>query len=160
MTAVPALTDDMKQIIAATQLCFAATVNRDGTPNLSPKSSLQVYDDDHLVFADIASPTTVENLRANPAIEINCVDIFRRRGYRFRGTAEILTRGAPDYESLAEWVWTTHGAQFPVNHVVKIRIDRALPVLSPAYTHVEGITEDALRAAYLEKYGVRDAATS
>ena len=149
------LNDDMKEIIEAAQLCFAATVCPDGTPNLSPKSSLQVYDDDHLVFANMASPTTVANLERNPAIEINCVDIFRRRGYRFKGTAEILTAGHADYDSMASWVWETHGAQFPVHHVVKIRVERAQPVLSPAYAFIEDITEDALRAAYYEKYGVR-----
>ena len=151
------LTDDMKEIIDAAQLCFAATVCPDGTPNLSPKSSLRVYDDDFLIFANMASPTTVKNLESNPAIEINCVDIFRRRGYRFKGTAEILTAGDTDYESMAAWVWETHGAQFPVHHVVKIRVERALPVLSPAYTFIEGITEDALRQAYLGKYGVQAA---
>ena len=152
------LTDDMKEIIVGTQLSFVATVGADGTPNVSPKSSLRVYDDDHLIFADIASPNTVKNLKANPAIEINCVDIFRRRGYRFKGTVEILTTGNPDYDDMAAWVWDTHGDQFPVDHVIKIKVDRAAPVLSPAYTHIDGITEEALREAYLAKYGVRDAA--
>ena len=65
------ITDDMRRIVQATRLCFVATVDEDGTPNLSPKSSLMVYDDDHLLFANIASPNTVRNLRRNPAIEIN-----------------------------------------------------------------------------------------
>ena len=77
------ITDDMRQIIAATRLAFIATVNADGTPNLSPKSSLDVLDGNHLGFANIASPNTVQNLRTNPAIEINAIDIFARRGYRF-----------------------------------------------------------------------------
>ena len=76
----------MRKVIAATRLAFIATVNADGTPNLSPKSSLDVLDGDHIGFANIASPNTVRNLRANPAIEINAVDIFMRRGYRFAGT--------------------------------------------------------------------------
>src|SRR5262249_42564599 len=50
---------DMRAIIERTILCFAATTNADGSPNVSPKSSLRVYDDGHLLFANIASPGTV-----------------------------------------------------------------------------------------------------
>ena len=48
------LTDDMKNAIPAIRLCFVATVSPDGKPNLSAKGSLCVWDDDHLLFADIA----------------------------------------------------------------------------------------------------------
>ena len=89
---------DMKAIVADTILCFAATVNPDGSPNLSPKSSLRVHGDRHLLFANIASPGTVRNLRRDPRIEINCVDIFARRGSRFKGRATIHSAGDPLYE--------------------------------------------------------------
>ena len=55
------LTDDMQQVVREQRLGFAATVCPDGTPNLSPKGTTKVYDDNHLIFADIHSPTTVEN---------------------------------------------------------------------------------------------------
>jgi predicted pyridoxine 5'-phosphate oxidase superfamily flavin-nucleotide-binding protein len=149
------ITDDMRAIVGATRLCFAATVDADGTPNLSPKSSLMVYDDDHLVFANIASPNTVRNLGRNPAIEINAIDIFLRRGYRFKGTAELMPPGTPEYDFVAEPFWADNGKQFPVHEVVKVTVTRAAPVLSPAYTYIDGLTEDDLRQAYLAKYGVR-----
>ena len=152
------LTDDMKAIIAQAKLCFAATVNADGTPNLSPKATLMVYDDDHLAFAHIASPNTVANLRRNPVVEINVVDIFRRRGYRFKGAAEMLSAGAPEYGFVAQKVWDKHGKALPVHEVVKIKVERALPLLSPAYTFA-GAEEDSLRAAWLGEYGVQDAET-
>src|SRR5258708_31757493 len=89
------LTADMKAIVDSSKLGFAATVCADVSPNLSPKGSIRVYDEDHLVFADIASPATVENLRGDPRIEINCVDCWRRRGYRFKGTAQVIEPGQP-----------------------------------------------------------------
>lgn len=149
------ITDDMRRVIEGALLSFAATVNEDGTPNLSPKSSLVVYGDDHLAFANIASPGTIANLRRNPAIEINVVDVFRRRGYRFKGTAELMAPGSEAYEAVAEPFWAENGDQFPVTDVVKIHVERAQPILSPAYTFVDGISEDALRQAYHRKYGVR-----
>lgn len=150
---MPKITDDMKDIIGRAILSFVATVNDDGTPNLSPKASLKAHDD-KLFFANMDSPNTVRNLRANPAIEINVVDVFSRRGYRFRGTAEILPPGTDDYRTIAEWVWEINGREYPVHHVVRIEVDEARPVLSPAYTF--GKAEEAeLRTAYMPKYGVQ-----
>ena len=86
------ITAAMKAVIRRAILSYVATVNEDGTPNLSPKASLTVVNG-ALYFADIASPRTISNLRRNPAIEINVVDIFERRGYRFTGRASILPAG-------------------------------------------------------------------
>jgi predicted pyridoxine 5'-phosphate oxidase superfamily flavin-nucleotide-binding protein len=74
------LTHDMKRIVDEQRLGFVATVCPDGTPNLSPKGTTAVWDDDRLVFANIRSPGTLANLRRNPAVEVNVVDPFVRRG--------------------------------------------------------------------------------
>src|SRR5437764_2190342 len=87
------LTEDMKRLVREQRLGFIATVCADGTPNLSPKGTTKVWDDDHLVFADICSPGTIENLRINASIEINVVDPMVRKGYRFKGTAGVLASG-------------------------------------------------------------------
>ena len=149
------ITDDMRRVIESTRLAFVATVNEDGTPNLSPKSSLAVVDENRIAFADIASPNTVRNLKANPAIEINAIDIFMRRGYRFRGTATLEPPGSAVFDRIAEPFWAENGRSFPIHGVVNIAVEKALPVLSPAYTFIEGVTEDALREAYYAKYGVQ-----
>ncbi|MCG8588661.1 MAG: DNA-processing protein DprA, partial [Proteobacteria bacterium] len=113
--------------------CFVATVNDDGSPNLSPKSSLRVHDDRHLLFANIASPGTVANLRRDPRIEINCVDVFARRGYRFTGRATLHTEGDRLFSDLAADVKAEHGDPIPVYDAVLVEVQRALPLLSPAY---------------------------
>ena len=46
------LTDDMKRVVREQRLGYIATVCPDGTPNLSPKATMKVWDDDHLVFDD------------------------------------------------------------------------------------------------------------
>lgn len=50
---------EMRRVVKEQRLCFAATIYEDGTVNLSPKGTLTVLDDDHLMFADLASPQTV-----------------------------------------------------------------------------------------------------
>src|SRR3954469_10997586 len=94
------LTADMQRVVNEQRLGFIATVCTDGTPNLSPKGTTAVWDDEHLVFADICSPGTIANLRHNPAVEINVVDNLSRKGYRFKGTATIL-QGAQFEQALA-----------------------------------------------------------
>src|SRR3954452_15183187 len=88
------LTEDMQRVVKRIRLGFVATVCADGTPNLSPKGTTTVWDDDHLVFADIYSPGTIENLSINPSVEINVVDIFCRKGYRFKGAGKVFSEGA------------------------------------------------------------------
>lgn len=145
---------EMRRMVEAVRLSYVATVTPDGKPNLSPKASLQVWDDDHLLFADIASPVTVRNLKANPYVEVNVVDPFLRRGYRFKGRAEVLESG-PEFSSVAEELWSREGRQYPVNAVVKILVEEAFPVLSPAYLFNDNVLEEQVRAVWLKRYGVQ-----
>ena len=146
---------DMKSIVDETILCYVATANEDGSPNLSPKSSLRVHDDTHLIFANMASPQTVRNLRRDPRVELNCVDIFGRRGYRFVGRATVHSGDDPLYTDLKKDIALEHGNAIPVFDAVFIEVLEVKPIISPAYTFIEGVTEDGLRKAYLGKYGVQ-----
>jgi|SRR5688572_5914135 hypothetical protein len=74
----------MRRVVREQSLGFVATVCPDGTPNLSPKGATVVWGDEHLAFLHIHSPTTVANLQASPAIEVNVVDRIVRTGVRFR----------------------------------------------------------------------------
>jgi predicted pyridoxine 5'-phosphate oxidase superfamily flavin-nucleotide-binding protein len=142
------LTEEMRRLVEEQRLGYVATVCPDGTPNLSPKGTVAVWDDDHLVFADITSPRTVANLRANPAVEVNVVDPFARRGYRFKGTATVLADGPAFEEAVA--FYRARGSRLPIRSVVRVAVARALPVVSPAY--VDWTTEAAVRARWEAHY--------
>jgi hypothetical protein len=149
------ITTDMVEIINQAILSFVATVNEDGTPNLSPKASLTIRNG-VLYFADIASPRTILNLKRNPAIEINVVDIFQRRGYRFGGRASILSPGDDGYSMIADWVRATNGPEYPVDLVVKIDTTSIAPLLSPAHVFADPPrSQDEIRSTYYKKYGLR-----
>src|SRR4051795_9658225 len=91
------LTDDMKRLIREQRLGFYATVCEDGSPNLSPKGSTYVWDDDHLFFAEVRSPQTVANIRRGSLVEVTLVDPLSRRGYRFKGSAVVHEAGSDGY---------------------------------------------------------------
>jgi len=135
------LTPDMKRVVEEQRLGFVATVCPDGTPNLSPKGTTAVWDDDHLIFANIRSPGTLANLRQNANVEVNVVDPFVRKGYRFKGVASILESG-PLYDKLLAF-YRERGSQSAIREIVMIRVQTAQPIDSPAYDL--GFTEDQVR---------------
>ena len=133
------LDDDMRRVVREQNLGFAATVCPDGTPNLSPKGTTIVWDDEHLAFLDIHSPGTIANLAVNPSIEINVVDPIVRKGYRFKGHAEVLTSGELHAEVLDHYRRERGTDTTRVRAVVLVRVDTAAPLVSPAYD--SGTTE-------------------
>ena len=148
---MPVLTDDMKRVVEQQRLGFVATVCADGTPNLSPKGTVCVLDDDHLMFADIRSPGTVANLRENPSIEVNAVDPFVRKGYRFKGRAEVLEAGA-EFERLVA-IFGSRGmfdAPKRVRAIVVMQVAEAAPLISPGYDRQTN--EETVRAHWVRYY--------
>ena len=139
------MTEDMKRIVREQRFGFIATVCPDGTPNLSPKGTTTAWDDDHLVFADIASSQTIANLHLNPVTEINVVDPMIRKGYRFKGTAAILTKG-PLFEQILDY-YTRRGTAAPIRSFVLVKVERAAPLISPVYTL--GLREPTVRNRWL-----------
>src|SRR5690349_3795960 len=125
------LTNDIREFVNRTQLGFIATVCPDGTPNLSPKGTTAVLDDEYLVFADVCSPNTIANLRQNPVVEINVVDACLRKGYRFKGVATIVSEG-PQFEELLDF-YRKRGSTSVKHHIVLVKVGRAAPLISPAY---------------------------
>ena len=125
------LTSDMRRVLEEQQLGFIATVCPDGTPNLSPKGTTTILDDDHLIFADVCSPNTISNLRQNPAVEINVVDTLLRKGYRFKGVAAIVSEGK-QFQELLDF-YKKRGSTSIKKHIVLVKVERAAPLISPAY---------------------------
>lgn len=151
---MPATIDaDMRAVVEAARLCFAATVTADGRPNLSPKGTVRVWDDHHVYFLDIASPRTRANLRTNPWIELNVVDHLSRRGYRFLGRAS-LHEGDDVYREATRRVFADEGSEYPVTCVVMIAVERAHSLVSPGYWHLEGEWE--MRAMWRERRAALD----
>jgi predicted pyridoxine 5'-phosphate oxidase superfamily flavin-nucleotide-binding protein len=141
------LSEDMKRVVRAQRLGYVATVSSDGRPNVSPKGSVAVWDDDHLVFADIESPHTIRNLESNPRVEVNVVDPGVRKGFRFSGTAQVLRTGDMYWKILEHY--KAEGADIRrVRAIVVITLEAASPVVSPCY--LTGLTEDEVRALWAE----------
>ena len=144
------LTADMKRVVDEQRLGFVATVCPDQTPNLSPKGTTAVWDDNHLVFANIRSPGTIANLRRNPNVEVNVVDPFLRKGYRFKGVATVLESGTLYNDVIV--FYKARGSQVKaIREVVIVQVESAHAIDSPAYDF--GLTEDEVRARWEQYFG-------
>jgi uncharacterized protein len=148
------LTNEIKEFVKRQKLGFIATVCPDGTPNLSPKGTTTVWDDDHLIFADIYSPGTINNLLINPSIEINIVDALIRKGYRFKGVATVLSKGSLFDDIVA--FYKSGGATYQVKNIVLVKIERILPLISPVYD--TGISEDEVKKKWINYWNNIDTA--
>jgi uncharacterized protein len=145
------LTADMRAVVGNQELGFVATVCPDGTPNLSPKGTTAVWDDDHLVFCDIHSPRTVANLLVNPSIEVNVVDPIIRKGYRFKGTAQVFSDGDVFERAIVTLyeatIWKPHER---IHSIVLVNVTEARPLVSPAYD--KGRTETEVIVQWMRHY--------
>ncbi len=144
------LTADMQRVLNEQRLGFVASVCEDGTPNLSPKGTTTVWDDEHIIFADICSPGTISNIRHHPVVEINVVDPVTRKGYRFKGPATIHQQGPIFEQGLA--FYRQHGTISSIRSIVLVQVERAIPLISPAYD--QGKTEEEIRASWLQYWNV------
>ncbi len=114
------LTQEMKDLVAAQQ-CFIATVNPDGTPNIGPKRSTRVLDDDHLAFNEVTGNQTWKNVQNGSKVAIAVVDREKLKGFRFVGTPEAITSG-PIFDQAAAMLQKA-GMRTP-KAVVRVKIDK------------------------------------
>ncbi len=87
------ITEAHRELIKEVGLSFVATASKDGAPNVSPKGSIAVLDDDHLMFAEIMSPGTRANLRENQRIAVMVCKLEGFQGFQFKGIAEVFPKG-------------------------------------------------------------------
>lgn len=115
------LSAEAKKIISEFGPALIATASKDGKPNVSPKGSFRALDDEHVVFANIASPRTMANLKENPQLTAIIFDRSTRKGLRIWGKAEILSSG--DLFNSLSSEFASRGMK--VKHVVKVDVEEA-----------------------------------
>ncbi|KAG2480141.1 MAG: pyridoxamine 5'-phosphate oxidase family protein [Nitrosopumilaceae archaeon] len=141
------ITDEMKNLLSKQKLGFVATVSPDNTPNLSPKGTIIVWNND-LIFADIKSPNTIANLKKNPSIEINVVDPLIRRGYRFKGEGKIISEGDEFQKIITHY--KNEGIKSEIKSIVLVKVGTVNEVTSPLYDL--GYSEEEIKTKWKKHY--------
>lgn len=143
--------------IAHSVLCWLATVDESGAPSVTPKEIFASHGDDRIVVADIASSGSVRNIRARPTVCVGFVDVFRQRGFKITGQAEIVGPEDGRFAELSAELARMAGSAFPIRHVISIGVERIARIWAPSYKLLPEETEAEKMAAAYGTYGVRPA---
>ena len=150
------LTPTHKAMAEQSVLCWLATVSATGQPNVSPKEVFAIADDEHLVVANIASPTTARNIRVNAQVCLSFVDVFVQKGYKILGEAKDVTPSDPTFARWSEPLKAMVGDRFPIRSVFVIRVSAVEAIIAPSYRlYAAETTETAQMEAALRTYGVQ-----
>lgn len=114
------LTDEMKEMIK-TQLAYIATTDENGNPNLGPKRSMRLYDDNTLVYNENTCKQTMNNIIKTGRASVAVANLEKITGFRFSGKAEIQTEGKM-YDEAVKWAEGKMGVPKAVGiiHIEKI----------------------------------------
>ena len=116
------ISEELKAVISQIKPAMVATASKTGQPNVSPKGSLRVLDDQHLVFADLRSPQTIKNLKENAYLSIIALDPAKGKGWRVWGKADEIMTSGKLYDQFSD----EYANKGKVNHVVKILVEKAM----------------------------------
>jgi uncharacterized protein len=149
------LSPDVIQAAQDSVLCWLATVDADGQPNVSPKEIYAIFDDAHMVVANIASPNSVRNIAQSSKVCVTFVDILVQKGFKVYGTASVVRRAAPGFDRWAAPLLGMAGERFPIHSVIVVAATAVEPVLAPSYRLYPGeTTERSQVQSALRTYGV------
>ncbi|MDR3038169.1 MAG: pyridoxamine 5'-phosphate oxidase family protein [Candidatus Adiutrix sp.] len=116
------ISKELQDFIAG-KVAWVATADQSGRPNLAPKGSLKVLDDQTLVFADLFSLKTRAALTRNPQVAVAVIESGPPPvGYQFKGSAELLEAG-PIFERVKEGLQKAAPHLPAPKYAVKITVD-------------------------------------
>lgn len=153
------LTEEITDCAGRATLCWLATVDVTGHPNVSPKEVFAVFDAQRLVIAHIASPTSVRNIRVNDRVCVSFVDIFVQKGWKVSGSACLLGRDDAEYAHWVAPLTQMAGPRFPIHGVIVVQAQSVEPIIAPSYRlYPQETTEASQVAAALRTYRVEPGA--
>jgi len=126
------LNEKVKKSIDDSILCWLATSNKIGQPNVSPKE-IFTYHDDVILVANISSPNTIKNIQENKQIAISFIDILVQKGYQVHGEAFIVKERDKNYEEYSSKLLPMLGERFTLLSIIKITPLKIRRILAPSY---------------------------
>ncbi|MDB5843492.1 MAG: flavin-nucleotide-binding protein [Polaromonas sp.] len=148
------LTAGVLKYIESSVLCWLATVDEHGAPNVSPKEIFVSYGNDTVLVANIASPNTIRNLRFNPKVCLGFVEVFVQKGFKLSGTARVVGPRDSDFPVFLAPLEAMTQGKFPIHSVIAVRVERVAPIVAPGYRQFPGTTEASQIEAALKTYKV------
>lgn len=151
------LTEEIKKYIDKSVLCWLATCNKDGEPNVSPKEMFTWQDEQTLLIAHIASPNSVANIRNNPNVCVSFVDVFVQKGFKLKGRARLIEKEHAAFSEKVKHLTDLFSDAYPIKDVIEVTVTKAEPIVAPSYFLFPETTEEGQIATAHKTYKVRAA---
>jgi len=155
------LNSKVRAAIQSSVLCWLATVDAAGQPNVSPKEIFAAFDgmsgETSLIIANIASPQSVKNVQACNKVCVSFVDVFTQKGYKVKGLAQYLRQEDIGYPARHAILSQMAGDQFPIQGIVSVTVTAVSPIVAPSYRLLPNVTEQQQITGALKTYGVTKA---
>ena len=74
-------------------VCWIATANKNGEPDIGPKGSMMVFDDQSLAYWERTNRQTLQNILENPNVAVVYRNAEERLQWRFHGVATVHSEG-------------------------------------------------------------------
>lgn len=149
------LTSEIRDSVERSVLCWLATCDENGQPNVSPKEVFAVADSQHIVVANIASPQSAKNIRENQRVCLSFVDIFVQKGFKVIGTAVELKPSELEYSRWVDPLLAMAGDRYPISSVFVVSAMAVEPIVAPSYRlYPSETTEESQIQSALRAYGV------
>jgi predicted pyridoxine 5'-phosphate oxidase superfamily flavin-nucleotide-binding protein len=145
-------TADFHRLMHSSVLCWLATVDRSGQPNVSPKEVFTVIGDRHLVLANIASPTSVRNVMAGSRACASFIDIFVQKGYKVIGPSSYVRRDSPEFAQWGDALVDIAEPKFSVHGLIIVEAECVEPIVAPSYRLDPNLSEVSQVMSALKTY--------
>ena len=148
------LTHEVKNCLKKSVLCWLATADKDGMPNVSPKEMFTFEGDSTILIAHIASPNSLKNINENPNVCVSVLDIFVQKGYQIKGFATIIEKNDAIFAEKAELLRGLFGTDYPLSSLINIEVVKVKPIIAPSYFLFPERTEQSRIDSAMKAYGV------
>ena len=146
------LTKEIKHYLQQSVLCWLAT-SYENIPNVSPKEVFCYYNNDSILIANIASPTSVRNISKNENVCLCCINILVQKGIQLKGTAKVVGPSNSQFNDYLQHLQPIAGERFTIKSVILMKITSSKPVLAPSYQFYPETTEDEQVQKAKARYG-------
>ena len=154
------LNDTVLAAMRKSVLCWLATVDPDGCPNVTPKEIFCALGHDTLLMANIASPGSARNVVARASVCVSFVDPFVQKGFKLKGSARLVHAADDGFSALADPLQQMAGPRFPFASLFVVTVTSVEPIVAPSYRLYPQTAEAAQIESAMKAYGVRPAIDS
>jgi predicted pyridoxine 5'-phosphate oxidase superfamily flavin-nucleotide-binding protein len=150
------LNESVREAARRSVLCWLATVDAEGQPNVSPKEVWTIADDQHVVVAHIASPISARNIAQHPRVCLSFVDVFVQKGFKLIGNAREVRANDAEFTDWAEPLLAMVGQRFTIQSVLVVHVKSVSAIVAPSYRfYPDDTTEASQVASAMQAYNVQ-----